>query len=137
MSTDTHEAHHPSDETTHLDRDDPNFRFCHNEVESVTHDVHLASNSNDATLDVTTINIGNAKAIKSWILTPEKQFARYLICGFKICKLPTLTVARFKVCFFFETGTSLHAKGSISSLMWWSWIFKRCARRGKWHPHGP
>ena len=81
VSTDTQEAHHPSDETTPTRWRRPKMQVRRKEVESVTDVVHLTSYSNDAAPAVVTINIGNAKAIILWILTPDKQFSRYLNCG--------------------------------------------------------
>ena len=83
VSTDTQEAHHPSNETTPTRRRRPKIQVRRNEMESVTDVVRLTSNLDDATYGVATINIGNTKAIRSWILTLDKQFGMYLICGLR------------------------------------------------------
>ena len=40
----------------------------------------ITSDSEDLAPDVATVNIGSGKAIRSWIKTPYKQFAKYLQC---------------------------------------------------------
>ena len=83
VSTDIPEALIPSDVSTPSRQRRPEIQVRRNEMESVTDVVRLTSNLDDATYGVATINIGNTKAIRSWILTLDKQFGMYLICGLR------------------------------------------------------
>ena len=83
VSNNTQEAQHPFNVSTPPRRRWFKMQVRQKELESVTNAVPLASNSDDAAPNVATVNIGSAKAIRSWILTLDKQFGMYLICGLR------------------------------------------------------
>ena len=69
VSTDTKEAHDPSDVFTPPTQRRPKIQVRRKEVELVTNVIPLTSYLDDIAKTVHTVNIGSAKAIKSWIQT--------------------------------------------------------------------
>ena len=67
VSNNTQEAQHPFNVSTPPRRRWFKMQVRQKELESVTNAVPLASNSDDAAPNVATVNIGSAKAIRSWI----------------------------------------------------------------------